>query len=393
MTTWSLPDRLYEVRLKATSLLADSVDAMRAGGLDPISLATARPNFDTPAVIKEALVQAISEQHLYMTYTESRGLLELRKSVSDKLLRKNHLAYEAETQILITAGTHEALYTGLQALVQPDDEVLLIDPSWTAYQGMVRLAGATPVMVPLREGRLDPAKLDSLITNNTRVMVLNNPNNPTGTVFTLDELKKIAALAIKHNLFMLVDEIYEEFIFDGREHVCLASLPGMQERTLLINGFSKAYAMTGWRVGYAAGPEWLIDRMLIIHQHLISAPTSFAQKGAVAAYTYAGNTVREMVNQYRIRRDRLQPLLNGLPRVSASLPEGACFYFLRIDSHLSSLELSRYLAEEVALLITPGSAFGPTGENHLRFSFAGLSLELIPEVIQRLHKALEGLDD
>jgi|SRR5690625_403087 len=384
MTASAPPDRLRAVTFKATNELADAVRGMAAAGLDPISLATARPDFDTPAIIKQALIEAVKVPHTYMTYSESRGLIELRQAVATKLAERNDVVYDPDTDILITAGTHEALFTGLQALVQAGDEVLVLDPSWTAYSGMVRLAGATPVMVPLQAGRLDADELRSRITGRSKALVISNPGNPTGTVLQASELQAIAGLAIQHNLLALVDEIYEEFVYDGNEHISLASLPGMQERTLLINGYSKAYAMTGWRVGYGAGPTWLIQRMLMIHQHLISAPTSFAQKGAVVAYSHATEHVQQMVAQYRLRRDTLKPLLDQVPGVTAPLPEGACFYFMKVDSPFSSQELSRHLASTAALLLTPGSAFGPNGEGHLRLSFAALPLSRIPEVIHRL---------
>lgn len=391
MTALAAPHRFDAVSFKATNQLADGVRGMLAAGLDPISLATARPNFDTPAVIKQAVIEAINVPHTYMTYSESRGLIELREAVAEKLSGRNEVNYDPETELLITAGTHEALFTGLQALVQAGDEVLLIDPSWTAYRGMVRLAGAEPVMVPLVGGRLDAAVFRSAITAKTKAMVISNPGNPTGTVFTREELQVVADAAIDHGFVVLVDEIYEEFVYDDHRHVSLASLPGMQGNTLLINGYSKAYAMTGWRVGYAAGPAWLIDRMLVMHQHLISAPTSFAQKGAVVAYSQAGESVRQMVAEYRARRDALLPLLAEIPGVVASLPQGACFYFLRVESELTSVELTERLAREAALLITPGSAFGPSGEKHLRLSFAALPRERIPEVIARMTKVLANL--
>lgn len=391
MTALAAPHRFDAVSFKATNQLADGVRGMLAAGLDPISLATARPNFDTPAVIKQAVIEAINVPHTYMTYSESRGLIELREAVAEKLSGRNEVNYDPETELLITAGTHEALFTGLQALVQAGDEVLLIDPSWTAYRGMVRLAGAEPVMVPLVGGRLDAAVFRSAITAKTKAMVISNPGNPTGTVFTREELQVVADAAIDHGFVVLVDEIYEEFVYDDHQHVSLASLPGMQGNTLLINGYSKAYAMTGWRVGYAAGPAWLIDRMLVMHQHLISAPTSFAQKGAVVAYSQAGESVRQMVAEYRARRDALLPLLAEVPGVVASLPQGACFYFLCVESELTSVELTERLAREAALLITPGSAFGPSGEKHLRLSFAALPRERIPEVIARMTKVLANL--
>lgn len=386
-----LPARLRDIGQKATSLLADSVRARVDSGGDVISLATARPDFDTPVPVKTALINAVAVPHTYMTYTESRGLIELRQAIATKLASVNGSHYDPEQEILITAGTHEALYVALQALVEPGDEVILIDPSWAAYHGMVRLAGAEPVLVPLANDRLDVDAMRAAVTGRTRAILVNNPNNPTGTVFTVAELTALGSIAAEHGLTVLVDEIYEEFVYDGRRHVSLASLPGMRERTVLINGFSKAYAMTGWRVGYAAAPAWLIERMLIIHQHLISAPCSFAQKGAVAAYEMAREHVTAMVSSYTARRDRLWPALERLPGISAKLPEGACFFFLRYDADVTPEDFSREIAHRTGLLLTPGTAFGQTGRRHLRLSFAALPESLIPEVITRLETALEAL--
>ncbi len=386
-----LPTRLRSVRPKATNTAAEGPASFESGAREVLSLATARPDLDTPAVVKAAVIAAIQVPHTYMTYTPSRGLPELREAVAQKLCTRNGVRYEPGTELLVTAGTHEALYVGLQAVVEPGDEVLVLDPSWVAYSGMISLAGGVPRMVALRENRLDIDELKRAITPRTRAFVFNNPNNPTGTVFTREELAAVADLLEKHDILAIVDEIYEEFVYDGRQHISLAALPGARERVLLINGYSKAYAMTGWRVGYAAGPSWLIDRMLIIHQHLISSPCAFAQKGASVAYSEASDHVRSMVAMYDRRRLLLNEALARVPWVRHSLPEGACFYFLRVDSALDSSTLAGMIAGRAGIVLTPGGAFGPSGEHHLRLSFAALPEARVGEAVDRLAAALEAI--
>lgn len=386
-----LPTRLTSVRPKATNTAVEGIPSSELAARDVISLATARPDLDTPAVVKAAVVNAIQVPHAYMTYTASRGLLELRESVAHKLSARNGVDYDPETELLITAGTHEALYVALQAVVEPGDEVLVLDPSWVAYSGMIRLAGGVPRMVTLADDRLNLDALKGAITPRTRAFVFNNPNNPTGTVFTREELAAVLGVMAEHDILAIVDEIYEAFVYDGREHVSLASLAGGRERVLLINGYSKAYAMTGWRVGYAAGPCWLIDRMLIVHQHLISSPCAFAQKGASVAYSEASEHVGSMVATYDRRRRLLDTALSAVPRVSYRLPEGACFYFLRVDSGLDSSTLAAEIASRQNLVLTPGAAFGPSGEGHLRLSFAALPEARVGEAVGRLSAALEAI--
>lgn len=381
------------VKPKATNAAAEGNESLKSAERSILNLATARPDLDTPAVVKAAVIDAIKISHKYMTYSASRGLPELRASVVNKLRTRNGVDYDGDTELLITAGTHEALYVSLQAVIEPGDEVLVLDPSWVAYSGMISLAGGVPRMIGLRNNRLDITDVRRAIGPRTRAFVFNNPNNPTGTVFTREELAALASVLEEHGVLAIVDEIYEEFVYDGNSHVSLAALPGARENVLLINGYSKAYAMTGWRVGYAAGPRWLIDRMLVIHQHLISSPCSFAQKGASVAYSEAMDHVRSMVETYARRRALLNQALAAVPRVSYSLPEGACFYFLRVDTRLDSETLARMIAHREGLVLTPGVAFGPSGEHHLRFSFAALPEAQVYEATRRLSAALEAIVD
>ncbi len=387
--------RLKGVEFSATIGLSDTIKKMRLQGKDVISLAAARPDFDTPLAVKEAAISALRQPHEYIVYTESRGLLELRQAVSAKLSAENNLDLDPESEILITVGAREGLFLAMQALINPGDDVLIIDPSWLTYQALVRLAGGNPVFVPLyaKDGyHLDPDVLRSKITDRTRAMILNTPNNPTGAVSTLSELEAIRDIAVEHDLVVVTDEIYEYFVYDGHKHIAPSSLPGMAERTLIGNACSKAWAMTGWRIGYIAGPAPLIDSLLLVHQHLVSSPCSFAQKGAVSAFTQARDSVNLMVDSYRRRRDSIARRLADCRGVEFMVPEGACFYFLSFPGlDLSSEDLSRQFLEKGGLALTPGSAFGEQGQGYLRLSFATVGEDQIDEVMDRFKLVLDAM--
>ena len=386
MTARFSSPRLRHVPFKATNQMTERLDALRARGLDPINLSTARPNFDTPRRIKDAAKAALDVSVTYILYSDSRGLMELREAISRKLAEENSLNVEPGDQVIVTAGTHEALSAVLLATVGPGDEVVLLDPSWVAYKGMVGLTGAAATYASLKTGRLDADALRAAVSPATKAIVFNNPNNPTGTVFSREELDAIASVAQESDLLVIVDEIYEYFLYDGNEHVSIGSLPGMAERTVTINGLSKAYAMTGWRVGYAAGPAAVMASVLAVHQHLISSPTNFAQKGAVAAFEDAHEDYKPMVRAYTARRDSLAAGLKSMSWLRAPLPQGACFFFLHVPGGLPSAELSEIFLEKGGLMLPPGAAFGPTGEEHLRLSFAGLPEERVPEVLERMEE-------
>lgn len=392
MTERFTAPRIRNVPFKATNQMTERLDALRARGLDPINLSTARPNFDTPGRIKEAAKAALDVNLTYILYSDSRGLLELRQAIVRKLTAENGLVFDPGDQVVVTAGTHEALSATLLATVGPGDEVVLLEPSWVAYKGMVGLTGATPTYAALTDGRLDEDALRSAVTPATKAILFNNPNNPTGTVFSLTELEVIASVAREADLLVIVDEIYEYFLYDGNEHVSIGSLPGMAERTITINGLSKAYAMTGWRIGYAAGPAGVMANVLAVHQHLISSPTNFAQKGAVEAFEAAHESYEPMVQAYTRRRSLLAAGLARMPWLRAPLPEGACFFFIHVSGGVPSAELCEIFLEKGGLMMPPGAAFGPSGESHLRLSFAGLPEDRVPEVLERMEEVGKHLE-
>ncbi len=388
-------ERMRGVQHSATIELSDQIKTMRKDGREIISLAAARPDFDTPRVVKEAAVDALRLGAQYTEYTESRGLPELREVVADKLSRENDLQVDPDRELLITVGAREAIFCALQVLVDQGDEVLVFDPSWLSYRWAIRLSGGLPVGVPLRQEadfHPDPEEMLSLASDDVRVLVLNSPNNPTGAVFTPAEMQQIARIARERDWVIITDEIYEDFLYGDHQHVSPAALQGMKDRTVTCNSCSKGWAMTGWRVGYAAGPADIIDRMLAVHQHLVSSPCAFAQKGAVAAFTHAREAVFDMVDSYRRRRQLLLEGLGGYPRVEFVPPEGACFFFLRFPgAQINSEQLSRHFLQQCGLAMTPGAAFGEYGEGYLRLSFAGVDEGMIPEVLDRLKRGTEQL--
>lgn len=393
MAAKALSHRLDYIANKATTKLADSVRILRSQGIDVIDLATARPNVDTHESIKAAAISAIEEPFTYMTYTETRGLYQLREAIALKLFSENQISINPDSELIITAGVHEALQAGLLALVNPGDEVLILDPSWVAYEGMIRIAGGIPVYVSSGDdGRLAAEALRKAITEQTRLLLMTNPNNPTGAVYSLDELQTLATVARNHDLHVIVDEIYEYFVYDSHVHTSLASLPGMKERVLTVNGVSKAYAMTGWRIGYAAGPEWWIDGIHRIHQHLISSPCAFAQKGAVTAIT-SGRTITDpLIGLYLDRRNFFSTEMQHIDGISFHHPEGACFFFLQIDGPDSPYtNLAQLCLERTGLMLTPGEAFGPSNTNRLRLSFASVPDTRREEVIERLSIFVKAL--
>lgn len=393
MAATALSLRLDHIANKATTQLADSVRNLRARGIDVINLATARPNVDTHESIKTAAIAAIEEPFTYMTYTETRGLYELREAIAKKLHEENQLSIDPDFELIITAGVHEALQAGLLALVNPGDEVLMLDPSWVAYEGMIRVAGGIPVYVSSdHDGRLTPESLQDAITPKTKLLLITNPNNPTGTVYSRGELQAIAAVSEDHNLHIIVDEIYEYFVYDSNVHTTLASLPGMKERVLTVNGLSKAYAMTGWRIGYAAGPEWWIEGVHRIHQHLISSPCAFAQKGSITAIANGNKITGPLIDLYLDRRNYFATELRNIPGISFQDPEGACFFFLNIDAPNSSQSnLAQLCLELTGLMLTPGEAFGPSNTSRLRLSFASVPDKRREEVVERLSTFVKAL--
>jgi aspartate aminotransferase len=355
-----------------TVAVSDRARELQQRGVKVVNLGGGDPDFDTPHHIVEAAVAAIDKGLTH--YVASKGIPELRKAITAKFQRDNHVAYDPDTEVIVTASGKLALYITLAAMVEPGDEVLIFDPAWVSYEPMIRMLDGVPVDVPLRPKDnfvLDPDVLKRRITPRTKAMILNSPNNPTGRVLTPEELNVVARSAQEHGFWVLSDEIYEHIVYDRRQHISLASLPGMRDLTVTLNGMSKAYAMTGWRLGYLGAPAPLCEQILKVQQHVVTCAPSFVQAAGVAALQGPQGCVAEMVAEYDRRRRFMTDALNSIPGVHCPLPEGAFYLFPEVTyRRLGSDALATFMIEEAHVAVTPGAAFGKTGAQNIRLTFA-----------------------
>lgn len=358
---------------------------------DAISLGVGEPDFTTPPQIIEEGVRSLRSGRTH--YTSNFGTLELRKALAAHLQHRYGVEYDPAGEIVVTVGASEAVAAALAALVEPGDEVLLHEPSYVSYVPGVIFNGGVPVMVPTRfedDFALDPAAMEAAITPLTRVLFLGYPCNPTGAVLPSAMLRAIAEIAVRHDLLVVSDEIYDRLVYGGHRHEPISSLPGMKERTVLIGGFSKAYAMTGWRIGYACAPRDLLEGIVKIHQYNIMSAPTMAQDAAVVALQGAEQDVQRMLAEYDRRRRMFVAGLNrlGLPTFE---PRGAFYAFPSIrGTGLSSETFSERLLFEEHVAVVPGSAFGPSGEGHVRACYA-TSYEQIQEALVRIERFLGTL--
>ena len=361
-----------------------------------IGLSAGEPDFVTPEFINQAAIQAINEGFTH--YTDNAGVLELRQAICQKLERDNGLSYSPD-QILCSNGAKQSVALAIYALARPGDEILIPAPYWVSYPEMARLAGAEPVSIPTsveQNYRLSPKALESAITDRTRILILCSPSNPTGSAYTRAEMEALADVLRRHpHVFVISDEIYEYILFEG-EHVSIGALPGMKERTVTVNGFSKAYAMTGWRLGYLAAELPIVKACAKIQSQFTSAPCSITQKAGIAALAMDAGPVKEMVASFRKRRDFMLEGLQSIDGVRCPTPEGAFYLFPEISSFFgattpsgktieTSNDLCMYLLEDHDVALVPGEAFGdPTG---LRISYAA-SMSNLEEAIARIRRGL-----
>lgn len=355
---------------------------------DVISLGVGEPDFPTPWHIREQAIYSIERG--YTMYTSNPGLPELRREISRYLEKRYGLLYDPDNEILITVGVSQGLDLSMRAILNPDDEVLVPDPCYVAYVPCILLAGGKPVSIPTsaEEGfKLIPSKIEPLLTPKTKAILFGYPANPTGVVMSGEELGKIALLVQKHNLLVVSDEIYARLIY-GVEHTCFPTLPGMKERTILLGGFSKAYAMTGWRIGYAVGPKEIIQAMTRIHQYTMLCAPIMGQIAALEALRNGEKAVEEMVAEYNYRRRLIVQGLKqiGLPCVE---PLGAFYVFPSIKpTGLSSEEFAEELLKQERVAVVPGNAFGKCGEGYIRCCYA-VPLRDIEEAIRRIGRFVE----
>ncbi|NMA61173.1 MAG: aminotransferase class I/II-fold pyridoxal phosphate-dependent enzyme [Firmicutes bacterium] len=354
-----------------------------------VSLGIGEPDFPTPTHVRDVGIQSILEKGT--AYTANVGLIELRRSISKYLERRFDLEYNPENQVLVTVGASEAVDLALRAVVEPGDEVLVPEPTYVSYAPTAVLAGGVAVPVPTYEKddfRLTADVIKSLITPKTKAIVFCYPNNPTGAVMEKQDLREIAEVLRQHDILVISDEVYAELVY-GIKHTSIASLPGMAERTLVINGFSKAFAMTGWRLGFACGPVELIDAMKKIHQYVIMCAPTMSQWAAIEALDNGMPEVEKMVAEYNRRRE---VIVGGFRNMGLSCfePKGAFYCFPRIsDFGLSSDDFCTKLLETEKVAVVPGSAFGASGEGFIRCSYA-YSVEAIEEALRRIERFIQN---
>jgi len=374
-----------------TMAMSTKAKEMRAQGIDVISFAAGEPDFFTPQHIKDAGIKAINENKTY--YTPVSGIIELKEKVSQKLKKENGLSYNTD-EITINSGAKHSVFNVLAVLVEEGDEVILISPYWVSYSEMVRILGGKITVLPTTEEtgfKISPADLNKVISRRTNVLLLNSPNNPTGAVYSREELFALAEYLEDKNIIIISDEIYEKIVYDDNTHISIASYSEkVKEKTVVINGVSKAFSMTGWRIGYAAGPKDIIGAVNKLQGHTSGNPSSISQWATLAALEKDNSFLNDWLAEFKKRKDYIVRELNGMDDISCRDPEGAFYVFPNVSRLFgktlheypinNSVDLANYLLEYGKIAVVPGRAFG--AENYIRFSFA-TSMENITRGIKR----------
>ncbi|RLL48231.1 pyridoxal phosphate-dependent aminotransferase [Oceanobacillus piezotolerans] len=385
-----LANRVKTLTPSSTLAITAKAKQLKQEGHNVIGLGAGEPDFNTPDYILEAAAKAMNDG---MTkYTPAGGTLELKKAIAAKLERDNQLTYDLD-EIIVTTGAKHALYTLFQVLLNEGDEVIVPAPYWVSYPEQIKLAQGTPVIVKAieeNEFKLTPDLLESAITSKTKAVILNSPSNPTGMMYSKDELKALGEVCLNHNLFIVSDEIYEKLIYTSEKHVSIASISQeLKESTIVINGVSKSHSMTGWRIGYAAGPKMIIKAMTNLASHSTSNPTSIAQYAALAAYEANDDAVEEMKEAFAQRLDVFYTLLNDIPGITCQKPKGAFYIFPNVKEAVAANGFSNVddwveaILEEEKVALVPGSGFG--FPDNVRVSYA-LALEDIEEAAKRIKR-------
>jgi aspartate aminotransferase len=387
----------YKISHRAATLspsLTLAIDSkakqMKAEGQDVVGFGAGEPDFDTPKHIKDAAIQALNEG--FTKYTPASGIPELRQAIADKFKRENGLTYKP-SQVIVSCGGKHSCYNVILATCEQGDEVIIPAPYWLSYPEMVKLAGATPVIIPTSdqtEFKITPAQLRAAITPRTRLFVLNSPSNPTGTVYTPAEIKELGDICVEKGILIMSDEIYEHLLYDGAKHQSVAALsPKHFEHTIVVHGFAKAWSMTGWRLGFLAAPEPIAKAIDAIQSHSTSNPTSFAQKGAVAALTGPQDHLKTWLGEFNKRRTFAWSKLNGIPGISCVNAKGAFYLFPNIaKTGLKSSEFCARLLESEKVAAVPGIAFG--ADDYIRLSYA-TSMTNIEKGLERIERFCRGL--
>ncbi|MFC4557357.1 pyridoxal phosphate-dependent aminotransferase [Virgibacillus kekensis] len=385
-----LANRVKTLTPSSTLAITAKAKELKSQGYDVIGLGVGEPDFNTPEFIIEAAADAMKQGQT--KYTPAGGIPELKKAIAKKFDSDNDLTYSA-SEIIVTTGAKHALYTLFQVLLNDGDEVIVPAPYWVSYPEQVKLAGGKPVMVQADEKnsfKLTPEQLKDSITSKTKAVIINSPSNPTGMMYTEDELKKLGEVCLNHNILIISDEIYEKLIYTNDKHVSIASFSDqLKDQTVIINGVSKSHAMTGWRIGYAAGPEKIIKAMTSLASHSTSNPTSIAQYAALAAYQADGDANKEMRKVFSERLELLYSLLNDIPGIQCIKPKGAFYLFPNVSEAAESNgfdsvdEWVKALLEEEKVALVPGSGFG--SPDNVRLSYA-TSTEALQEAAKRIKR-------
>jgi aspartate aminotransferase len=381
--------RVRDLSPSPTLAVSDRARQLKAQGIDVIDLGGGDPDFITPEHIRAAAIEAMNAGETH--YVASAGIPALRKAIADKLRADNGIEVDPNGGVIVTPGGKQALFEAALAFVETGVDVMIPEPAWVSYGPMVELAGGTVVPVPLDPDdswRLTSEALVEAWTPATRILLTNSPNNPTGRVFDDAELAAIAAFAQERDLLVFSDEMYEKILYDGQKHTSIATLPGMAERTLVFNGLSKAYAMTGWRLGYVAGPGSFLQQIEKVHSHSVTCATSFVQRAGVVALNGPQEFISQMVSAWDRRRRNLAERLSAINGISCPLVEGAFYAFADIrGTGMSSTQAAELFLQEAHVAMTPGVAFGAAGEGHVRLSFA-TSDELLAAAADRIGEVL-----
>jgi aspartate/methionine/tyrosine aminotransferase len=364
--------------------------ALEATGRSIVYLQIGEPDFDTPANVRQAAKDAIDAGMTH--YPPYAGLPDLRAAIAADTTQRRGFPVEP-SNVFVTVGGKGVMVYAIMAVVDPGDEVIVPDPGYPIYESITRFIGGTPIPIPIRmenDFRLDVDELEALITPRTKMIVINSPANPTGGVLTRGDIERIAELARRHDLVVLSDEIYARILYDGAEHVSIASLEGMQDRTILLDGFSKTYAMTGWRLGYAVVPDWLVKPYSQLIINTISGVTAFAQAGAIEALRGPQDDVDAMVVEFKARSDLIVDGLNAIPGIRCAKPQGAFYVFPDVSgTGLTGAEMAERLLQEAGVCVLAGTAFGGVGVDHIRISYAN-SRENLEEALRRIRAFVDA---
>lgn len=394
-----IADRVKEIGASPTMMVAAEAKKLKSEGVDVIDLSMGEPDFNTPLNIKESGKRAIDENHT--RYTLNPGTNELRTAIAAKLKRDNHLEYKLN-EIIVSSGAKHSVFNSILATVNPGDEVIIPNPYWVSYPAMVSLAQGKSVIIDTDEStgfKVTPEQLRAAITPKTKMFILCNPSNPTGSVYTKEELEAIAGVVLENNFFVLTDEIYEKMVYDDFNFVSFPSLDSrLKDKTILVNGISKAYAMTGWRIGYTAANESVVNAINKIQSHSTSHASSVSQAAAIEAVAGPQYVIHEMLNDFRRRREFFYNEITSISGITCYKPEGAFYLFPNISEYFhtktsvlkieNSFDLAMHLLYEAHLAVVPGSAFGKEG--YLRLSYA-TSMDHLKEAVIRMKKALSIL--